>query len=66
MADKNAYYECKCKHYDGGIILCKTCEEWADKVDKAIEAHRVDEYVTVVNSKRWKNSKLKKKNKSTS
>ena len=59
MADKNTYYEFKCKYYDGGVILCKTCDKWADKVDKAIEAHRVDEAVRVTKTKRCTNSKLK-------
>ena len=60
MADQNTHYDCKCKHYDGGLILCEKCKEWADKIDKAIEEHKVDEYTTVTNSKQWKNSKLKK------
>ena len=61
MNNDNTYYDCKCKHYDGVIIICKTCEEWASKIEKAIEEHKVDEYTTVSNSKRWVNSKLKKK-----
>ena len=50
MAD-NTYYECKCEY--GGIILCKTCSEWVDKVDKTIQEHRVDEFALVTKSKRW-------------
>ena len=57
MASKNTYYERKCKYHDGGVILCKTCAEWGDKVDKAIEAHRVDEAASVTKTKRWTNSK---------
>ena len=61
MDDKNTYYDCKCKYYEDHVITCETCKNWMDKVDKAIETHKVDEYVAVTNSKRWKNSKLKKK-----
>ena len=60
MADKSTYCDCKCKYYDGGYILCETCVKWEDKVDKAIEAHRVDEVASVTKTKRWTNSKLKK------
>ena len=58
MANKNTYYDCKCKHYDGGLILCRPCKGWLDKVDKAIEEHKVDEHTTVTKTKRWVNSKL--------
>ena len=61
MNNDNMYYDCKRKHYDGGIILCKACEEWMDKVDEAIEERKVDEHTTVSNrSKLWNNSKLRK------
>ena len=52
MNNDNTYYDCKCKHYDGGLILCEKCKEWADKIDKAIEEHKVDEYTTVTKTKR--------------
>ena len=42
------------------VLYCVKHEEWEDKIDKAIEAHRVDEAVSVTKTKRWANSKLKK------
>ena len=55
MADKNIYYECKCEY--GGIILCKTCADWPDKVNKTIQEHGVDEFTYVTKSKRWSRPK---------
>ena len=60
MADKNTYYECKSKYYDGGVILCKVCDEWDDKVDKTIQEHGVYEFTHVTKSKRWNKPKHNK------
>ena len=58
MADKNTHYEGKCKYYDGGVILCETCVNWMDKVDKTIQEHRLYEVVT--KSNRWSRPKHNK------
>ena len=58
MADKNTYYECKCEY--GGVILCKTCAEWEDKVNNPIQEHRVYEVTCVTKSKRWSRQKTSK------
>ena len=42
MADKSTYYDCECKYYEDHTIICKTCEEWMDKVGKTIQEHGVD------------------------
>ena len=62
MTDKDTYYECKCRHYDGCVLLRETCKEWADKVENAIEKHRIDKAWNVAKTKRWTNSRLKKIN----
>ena len=62
MADKDTYCECECKHYDGGMIIYKTCTEWQNKVDKPIQQHRVDEFIFVTKSKRWSRPKNNQKN----
>lgn len=59
MADNNTFYECKCEY--GGVIVCKTCAEWMDKVDKTIEKHRVDEFIRVTKAKRWSKPNIKKR-----
>ena len=61
MADKNTHYESTCKYYDGGVILCKVCDEWDDKVDKTIQEHGVDEFTVVTKSKRFNRHKHNKK-----
>jgi len=57
MADKNTYYDCECKCYEDHTIICKTCEEWMDKVEKTIQEHGVDEFTYTTKSKRWSKPK---------
>ena len=64
MNNDNTYYDCKCKYYEDTVVICRICEKWMDKVDEAIETHKVDEYVTVTKTKRWANSKFSFKKKS--
>ena len=59
MADNNTDYECDCVYHRHGYILCDQCKEWLDKVDKAVEKHRVDTEATVTTAKRWINSSKK-------
>jgi len=40
MDDNNTYYDCKCTYYDVGVILCRTCSEWFDNVEKTVQDHR--------------------------
>ena len=61
MADKKTYYECECKHYDGGMIICKTCTEWQNKVEKTSQEYGVGEFTYITKSKRWSRQKHNKK-----
>ena len=37
MVDKVTYYACKCKYYDGGVILCGTCLSRMMKLTKLLK-----------------------------
>ena len=61
MPDTNTYYECECKHYDSGMIICKTCTEWQNQIEKTIQEHGVDGFTYITKSKRWSRQKHNKK-----
>ena len=56
MDDNNTYYECKCTYY-GEVVLCEYCAAWFDKVEIAVQEHRV--YKSVIKAKRWNKPKTK-------